>query len=359
MKADITQTDTITPTISDYSPDSKTSDGIYSQKENKWINTDFAKYYGFYDSVGEYKSAINSYATWTIGQGYTADTATEVILENITGWGEDTFLSIMWNMLVVKKFGGDAYAEIIRNEETGTLLNLKTLNPERMAHISNNKGLLERYEYTQSDGKTKPFLPNKILHFCNDRVLDEPHGTATTKAVEWVIEALEEVRRDWRRISHRSAVRVLYVEEDDKTRRANLKADYAEAIKKGDVVILPGSAKDYQFTDLTPPSVEVYLGWMRYLENHFYQALGVPKVVLGGTQENTEASAKVGVLVYEPVWTREISELEADVWNQLAIRIKVNKQPSLNDNMQTQENKNQAQTGFQPNDTKVNIEGER
>lgn len=353
-KQDITQTSaTDLGTAINYSIDSKSTDGAYAQKENRWINSNFTKYYGFYSKIGEYKSAINSFATWVIGQGYTADSRTTAMLDNITGWGEDTMLSILWNMIVVKKFAGDSYAHAIRNEETGTLINLKTLNPERMAHITNQQGLIEEYEYTQSDGKIKKYQPNEILHFCNDRIADEPHGTATTEAVEWVIEALEEARRDWKRISHRSTIRVLYVEESDTTRLANLKRDYKDGIENGEVLILPGNTKDYQFQDLNLPPVEAFLAWIRYLGDQFYKQLGVPKVVLGGTQENTEASAKVGVVVYEPVWTREILEVEADLWNQLGIRIEINKQPSMMDNLQTQENKNNAQTGFQPNDVQA------
>ena len=49
--------------------------------------------------------------------------------EDIRGWGEDTFMSILWNMLVIKKIGGDAFAEIIRDEETGRILNIKPLDP--------------------------------------------------------------------------------------------------------------------------------------------------------------------------------------------------------------------------------------
>ncbi len=360
MESDVTQTSTIdVSSIADYSQDTKSSDAAGAQKENKWTNTNFTKYYGFYGKIGEYKSAINSFATLVIGQGYTASNATKVILEKITGWGEDTILSVLWSMIVVKKFAGDSYSEIIRNPETGTLLNLKPLDPERMAHISDEQGLIERYDYTQFSGKVEPFNPDQILHFCNDRVINEPHGTATTEAVEWIIEALEEARRDWKRISHRSTIRVLYVEEQDKDRLANLRRDYKEGIKEGEVLILPGNTKDYQFQDLNLPPVEAYLAWIRYLGDQFYNQLGINKAAIGGTQDNTEASAKVGLFSNEAVWAREISEVEADLWNQLAIRIKINKQPSMMGSMQTQESKNQAQTGFQPNDTQLNIEGER
>ena len=149
------------------------------------------------------------------------------------------------------------------------------------------------------------------------------------------------------------------MEEQDTTRLANLKRDYKDAIKNGDVAIFPGNQKDYQFVDLTSVGTESRLSWIRYLGDQFYNQLGINKAAIGGTQDNTEASAKVGLFSNESVWAREISEVEADLWNQLAIKIKINKQPSMMDGMQQQEAKNKAQTGFQPNDTKVNIEGER
>jgi len=361
MEHDITQTSTLPLSgVTDYSQDTKSTDGAFSQKENKWINKNFTKYYGFYSKIGEYKSAINSFSTLVIGQGYTSPQ--EVQLKNITGWGEDTFLSIIWNMIVVKKFNGDSYAEIVRDEdieETGELINLKVLDPERMAHVMSEQKVIVKYEYTQHNGNKKSFDPWEILHFCNDRIADEPHGTATTEAVEWVIEALEEARRDTKRIEHRSTVRILYVEESDPTRLANLKRDYKDAIKNGDVALFPGNKKDYEFVDLTAPATQARLAWINYLGDQFYKQLGINRAAVGGTQDNTEASAKVGLFSNEAVWAREIQEVEADLWNQLGIRIKINKQPSMMQGMQQQEQKNQAQTGFQPNDTKVNIEGER
>jgi hypothetical protein len=142
----------------------------------------------------------------------------------------------------------------------------------------------------------------------------------------------------------------LYIEEDNTTKLNAMKADYAAAINKGELLILPIKAGEGQFADLTLPPAEQFLAWIRYLENFFYQALGIPRVILGGTAENTEASSKVAMIVFEPTFTREITELELDIWNQLGIKIKVNKQPSLMDNMYNDEQKNTGQTGFQPND---------
>ena len=329
--------------VTNYSVDSKTTDGNYALEENKWINPNATKYYGFYYSVGEYRAAINAFATWVFGQGYKTDARTQAILENITGWGEDTFQSIIWNMLNVKKFNGDSYAEIIRGEDRN-LINLKTLNPHRMAHILNKQGIIIRYEYSQSGGKTRKFKPQDILHFCNDRILDEPHGTAVTSAVEWAIEKIQEARENFADMLHVSSVRILYVDEQDTARQTTLETKYADAIKNKKVMIVTCKPEEAAFKDLEAPNSANFISWLNYLEDKFYKQLGVPKVVLGGTSENTEASAKVGVISYEPIWTREITELEKDLWNQLAIRIKVNRQPSLMENMQADEAKNTGQT---------------
>ncbi len=349
MQSDITSTTTTdftNETDFNYSVDSKNTDGGYGNDENEWTNSNASKYYGFYHSVGEFRAAINAFSTWVIGQGYDCDDATKTILESITGWGEDTFTSILWNMLCVKKFSGDSYSEIIRNEK-GTLINLKSLDPCRMKHITNKKGIIIRYEYTQGDGKIQKFKPYEILHFCNDRILDEPHGTAVTSAVEWVCEALKEAYQDWKRIMHKSSLLIFYVDESDTTRLTKLKTEMANGIKKGDVLILTCKPDEARLEPAPTPPAQAWTIYINNLEDKFYKQLGVPKVVLGGTAENTEASAKVGVISYEPIWTREITELENDLWNQLARKIKIRKQPSLMDNMKTDEGKNTGQTKLQ------------
>ena len=351
--------------VPDYSQDSKTTDGDFPQKENEWTNENAAKYYKFYYGVGEYRAAINSFATWVIGQGWTAEFPRDkVILDHIVGAGEDTALSVFWNHIATKKFNGDAYCEIVTEPKEkflpdGILTNLKPLDPRKMTHITNKEGIIIGYKYTQGDGKIKDLDTKQVFHSMNNRILDEPHGTAETSAVEWVIEKIQQARQDFARLMHVSSVRILYVDENDTTRQNQIKTQYAKGIKNGDVVMMTCRPEDAQFEDLTVPGATAWIAWLNYLEDKFYRQLGVPKVVLGGTAENTEASAKVGVVVFEPVWTREILELEADIWNQLGIKIKINKQPSMMDGLQNQEAKNNAQTGFQPNDTKVNIEGKR
>lgn len=307
-------------------------------------------------TIPEYQRAVQTYATWILGKGSTS--RQQVKLDNIRGWGEDTFLSVMWNMLVIKKVNGDSFAEVVRDLlGNGRIINLKPLRPSRMRVVVNPQGIIKRYDYLKIGEKRefKQYKPNQILHLCNDRIADQIHGTAASEAAKWVIDARHETMEDLRRIAHRSTIRVLYVDEEDKDRRKELRADYAEAIKKGEVLILPGKQKDAAFQDLTMPPVQAFMEWIRYLENVFYQVVGVPKVISGGTEGQTEASAKVSYQVFEPIYTRETTDLEADLWNQLAIKVTFNKPASMMDSLQTQENKNNAQTGFQPNDVQAGV----
>ena len=131
---------------------------------------------------------------------------------------------------------------------------------------------------------------------------------------------------------------------------SNLKTEYKDGLEKGDLVILTVKKGEAEFMDLAAPPVDTFDRYWRYLDDQYYRALGIPKVILGGTAENTEASAKVGVIVSEPVFEMARRELEADLWNQLAIEVEIGKPKSLMDNMQSLEQKNPNQTGFQPND---------
>lgn len=330
--------------VPNYTIPAKTTDGGYANKENRHSNPNAAKYYGYFYNCGEFRNAIKSYYIRVLGQGYISDSRTKVILDHVKGNGSDTFLTILFNHGCVKKFNGDAYAEIILDDD-GDLLNLKPLDPKRITHITNNQGLLIHYEYSQGNGEIKILQPEKVFHSCNNRILDEPLGNAETSAVEWVIEAMQESGRDQRRMMHYSSVRVLYVDETDTARIATLKTELAAGIKNGNIVLLTCKPEEAKFEDLVVPPIDAFIRYQNWLENKFYSQLGISKISIGGTTENnTEASAKVNMVITEPVWIKEITDMENDIWNQLHYKIKINRQASLMDNMQTDEAKNTGQT---------------
>lgn len=339
----------------DYSVDTKETDGVSEQTETTWTYQKWTKYLGYWKTIPEYKSAINAYANWVVGRGWNAPSKSQKrILEGITGWGEDNLQQILFNLIVVKKVNGDAFAEIIRNPD-GNLRNLKPLSPGSMRVVVNRKGIIIRYEQiSRVKEPDKKFKPEQILHLVNDRIADEIHGTSITEAVEWVILARNEAMTDWRRISHRSTIRVMYIDADNITKLNDVKKEYATAIEKGELMLIPAKKGEAEFGDLVVPPIDAFLSWIRYLENFFYQSLGVPKVILGGGGDG-EGDNKMSYLSFAQVYINEVEELKADLWNQAAIKITFPEPVSIKDNVQENEIKNTSQTGFQPNDAQAGV----
>ena len=345
-----TQTD-MTSVVTDHVIDSYNPDTIGDQKETTYINSNYNNQLGIFKNSPHFHRAVTSLMTWAFGRGWTADKATQVILEGITGRGEQTFDEIIMTLGVLKKVTGDAHAQIIRNDD-GTLLNLKILGGDTMRTHFDSKGIITHYEQVSriKGKKPKRFETNEILHLSNDIIADETHGTSLADLVKWVVTAIREAEIDWKRISHRSTIRVLYIDMDDDDKMNKVKTQYAEGIKNGEILIIPAKKGDAEFEDLVLPPVQAFLSWMNYLEGQFYQVVGVPRVI--ATSEGfTESASKIGIFSFNPTHEKESILMEGDLWNQVAIRVKFNRPPDLQGDLNRDEAKDTGQMGFQPNDT--------
>jgi hypothetical protein len=335
--------------ITDYSVDPQALD--YSEGDE--VTVDFpnaAKYFGYYKKYGQLKKAIDTLWIYVAGKGYETDIETKVILDHLTGFGEDTSHSLFWNLGVTSMIQGDAFAEIIRDDD-GTLINLKAISPERMRIVYGKNGLIKRYEFTGSNKEVVKFKPNEIFHIVNDRIGDEQRGTSVIECCEWVINAIEEARTDYRKVLHRNVVplRIIEVDTDDTAKRNTLMTEYKEAITKGEVLVVPKNTVSITSDQIT---IQDPINWIQALENYFYLAVGIPKVI-ASPDGLSEGSSKISYLIFEPIYTFRQLLLEADIWNQLYLRLKFNRPASLQDNIQSNEAKNTSQTGFQPKDMAV------
>jgi len=342
-----------------YSVDAAFLDSPTDQPETTYTFSKAGEYLGYYKTIPELKKAVDALAIWTAGKGYITDSNNMAILNYVDGWGEDTFQSIMENMLIMKKVIGDSFAEIIRDKETGALVNLKPLSPENMRIVVGPDGRIKRYEQISKVKGNKPlkFKPEEILHLCNDRIGDEIHGNSVIAACKWVIDARNEAMADYRKVLHRNVVpvRIIEVDTGNTAKRNALIAEYETAINKGEVLVIPKGTVEIKDTTIT---IQDPTGWISYLENFFYQAVGIPKIILGGSEEFTEASSKVGYLTFEQVYMREQRELEGDLWNQLGIEIMFERPVSIKENLVENEAANTGQTSFQPKEAEVNMERE-
>lgn len=311
----------------------------------------------YYKNDPQVKKSIDALASWTTGRGYTTVSSRDkIILESLTGWGEDTTDSILWNHVVVKKVVGDSFAEIIRydkNSLKSQLVNLKPISPERVRIEIDEGGRIVQYGVWTKKGGWKDIPKDRMFHSCNDRVADEQRGVSVIDACKWAIDAKRQAMEDWARISHRSTIRVLYVDMNNSAKIDKIRTQYKEGIKNGEVLILPCRKGEAEFEDLTLPPVDAFLSWISYLDNQIYVQLGIPKIILGGADQISEGSNKMSSYNFEQVYMAEQRLLEQDIWNQLHIKIKFERPTSLMDNLASNEAKNTSQTSLQPKDFAV------
>ncbi len=332
--------------IQPISPDSSSGTGALC-----WDFPDANDDLGYAQSIPELKSALHVLSQRVCGLGYTADD--EETLKRIFGWGNDTFISIMKSLLIEKKIFGDSFAQQIRNEK-GTLINIKKLYPGDMRVYSTDNGLIDYYEQRTNarEGKWKRFEPWEILHLSNDRMANEIHGTSIIKSLKKIIDAKNEALDDERKIRHRElALGVLEIDTADPAEQNKVKTQYQNAVNKGEVLVLPKGLAELKDNPNAPRD---RIQWLQYLDNLFYQVVGTPKVLV--TSEGfTEAGGKAGLLAFEPTEIAEKLELENALRNQLGIKVKFTRAPSILGNEQSNEAANTGQTSIQNNERQVSL----
>ena len=341
-----------TPTeITDFTTESSSTDSASNQKETRWYNSLFNKWYGLYLKRAKAKITINAWVTFVVGKGISSTTH-QTEIDNMN------FLHIMWNMLVIKKVNGDSFAEIIRNEN-GTLLDLKPLDPASIVSVWGTDGLIDHYEQISNvEGKeNEEIAKEKILHMMNDRVADNIHGTSVLEAVEWNLNAQEEARLVHRKkVKNSGIIGIIEADTQDTTKIAVLKEPLKTGTEKGNFLIVPKDVIGIKPWEVKLNTADT-IAWINHLEDEMFMLMGIPKPIVGGAQSG-EGDTKMSYLAFEQYYTRAIEELKEDLWDQLAMRIEVETPVSIKDDVQDTQAKNTNEVGFQPNDTNVGVQRE-
>lgn len=335
------------------------TDGVGNQEETEYQNAKWSQYWGYFNSVADLKSAIILKAIWNVGKGYTADNRVTAILEGITGWGKDTFQDIIFNMEIIRRVGGDAYAEIIRNPKSGTLINLKPLDPGSMKIIVNRQGIIKRYEQVakiKDRNVVTKFQPQDIFHLSNNRLADQIHGISDIESLEPVIKAEEESFADMVTINHRQAKPLIMFKlgTDDQSKIDEFIVKMDSAINKGEHIYIPDDENSVSYDVVQVNVSQLVMAWRDDIRNKFYRTIGLPQIVPGAGGKSTESESKVIYKAFEQIVHADQLFLEKQIWNQLALRIDFIHPASISPEMQADEAKDAGQqTSFQPGETKI------
>jgi len=335
-----------------YSVATESLDSPSDQNETNYTNNKWSQQLGYFNTIAELHATINAKATWTIGKGFKADEVTTMLLDTIKGNGIDTFNTILENMIRTYYIGGDSWAEIIRDDE-GNLINIKCLNPARIKTVTGKQGLIIRYEDT-FQGKIHKFKPEQILHLSRNRMGDQIHGVSVIDSVENIILARNESISDYRIVMHDNVTPrwKFKLKTDDPTEIAAYKTKMDAATKTVSTNIYePFDVSESELITVAPNATLDPKAWIEAQGNFFYEAVGVPKIILGGSGEFTEASAKIAYLAFQQNIEEEQLFIEEQVLSQLNLVIELEFPASL-ENELLSDNKKDKETGAaKPSDT--------
>lgn len=331
--------------LENYSVDTASTDAAEDQKETTWTNDKWPQYFGYFTTIPELNAAINAKATWTIGKGFTADPQTKFVLDSIKGFGKDTFNTILENMIRTYYIGGDAFCEIIRDDEKN-LINLKPLDPGVIRIVVNRQGMLKRYEQiSKVKGPEKKFKPENILHLARNRVADQIHGTSVIAAIENIILARNESITDYKKVMHRFVMPQwkFKLKTDDPTEIAAYKAKQDAATAAGDNIYEPFDVAESELLSVAPNATLDPKAWIDAQGDYFYEAVGTPQIIIGGSGEFTEASAKIAYLAWQQNIEEEQLFIEEQIGLQLGLAIELEFPASLENELLSDEKKDGAQ----------------
>lgn len=335
---DSTKTGDQSSIFTDFSVASKTLDSPTGQKEYKYINSKASQQLGYYKTIPELKIAIDTKTSWTIGKGCEANELTKNALYTIKGNGKDTFNSILENLVRNYHIYGDAFAEIVR--KGNQLVNIKVMDPSTVSIISNDKGIIIRYEQT-TGGEMRELNPEDVFHLSRNRIADEVHGSSIIDACEWIILARNEAMTDYKKLLHRNIypVRIWSLDTDVESKINTFMTKVANSKYKGEDIFIPKGSVTTDLSAVSQNSSLNPLPWIQILNQYFFQVVGVPQIVIGGSQELTQTAAQIAYLSFEQTIEEEQLFIEEQILNQLNLEIELSFPASLQNNLLSDEGK--------------------
>ena len=340
--------------VPDFIMDSKALDTDNDSGETYTYFENAVTNMGYYANDPIVFSAANGLATWAFSLGWTAEDANTIQeFKHITGRGNDTFATVMWNHEVIKLIVGDAFMEIVweDNDNTKALANLVPISPERVKIVSEN-GRILRYEVWNSK-KWKTLKTTHMYHTSNKRIGDQIHGTSQLDAIRKTIDARQEAEADERIIKHRDkALGIVYYKTNNTGKIEYANTQIAKAVKNGEMVGLPEDTAKIE--PYPSRSSEDRQNWISSRENFTYATLGVPRSMI--TSDGTsEVGGINGHLIFEVTAGKEALDEEQAIDSQMFRVVKFTRPPSLAPKVQENQAANTGQTQINPEEATPSV----
>lgn len=343
-------------TVENYEYSAESINAPGQQKETRFSNSNFTKYYGTFKQNSELKSTFTMRAIWNCGKGVRArNIGDQIILDKIRGNGKETFYDILLEMDIMRMINGDSYCEIIRNPQTGKVINLKFIDPQNMVIIYDEKGIIKGYEQTNkaTNQKMAEWKPNEIFHLSNAR-FGAMGGISDIEALEKILLADAESFEDTKTIVHRGARPLILwkLKTDDQTKINAFIAKIENARKLGNDMFIPDDDDTVTHEILQVDANPTILQWRETLKDKFYRNSMLPQLVAGAGGLGTESDSKVIYFAFSNLTEYPQGYLERQIKNQLGLDVELIPPASLQNELAKDEGKDGA-LGFQSNDLTV------
>ena len=163
---------------------------------------------------------------------------------------------------------------------------------------------------------------------------------------------MNEAMEDLKEVFHRYVKPkfIFHLDTDDTAKIAAFKAKTDAATGAGENIYIPKDAVVPENLSVATNATLNPLPWIETLKNQFYQVSGVPQIILGGSAEFTEATAKIAYLAFQQTIEEDQLFIEEQVKKQLFLEIELEFPASLENELLSDKAKDGA-VNIQPNET--------
>lgn len=200
------------------------------------------------------------------------------------------------------KLSGDAYWFKVRNN-SGRVVELWNLRPDYIEILRDPVNFIRGYRFTKSDGTQEIFAPEDVVHFKKPTPLDEYYGMSPIKPSQTRIdtEALASTyQRDFFLNNGRPDA-ILKTQniltQDSKDQLREQFNERHQGIGKNSKLAIFDGGLEYQQISISQREMD-FIESMKFTRDDILVAFGVPKPVVGITEDVNLANAETGMYIF-------------------------------------------------------------